>query len=94
MVDRDGHDPVVLTAPVLTDPAIVRDTADWILLAVKAHQTDGASGWLKALAGPGSVVAVLQNGVGHRDRVGPLAGEAAVLPAIVWCPAETISPAT
>ena len=94
MVDRDGHDPVVLTAPVLTDPAIVRDTADWILLAVKAHQTDGASGWLKALAGPGSVVAVLQNGVEHRDRVGPLAREAAVLPVIVWCPAETISPAT
>lgn len=91
-VDRDGHEPVLIDAPVLTDPAMVQEPADWILLAVKAHQTDGAGEWLKALAGPDSVVVVLQNGVEHRERVGSLAGRAAVLPAIVWCPAETVGP--
>jgi 2-dehydropantoate 2-reductase len=91
-VDRDGHDPVFVDAPVLTDPAMVEGPADWILLAVKAHQTDGASEWLKALAAPSSVVVVLQNGVEHRERVGPLVGRATVLPAVVWCPAESVGP--
>jgi 2-dehydropantoate 2-reductase len=35
---------------------------------------------------------VLQNGVEHEELVGPLAGAATVLPAIVWCPAEAVAP--
>lgn len=66
--------------------------ARWILLAVKTHQTAGAARWLTALAAPGSVVVVLQNGVEHRALVGPLAGPATVLPAIVWCPSEGVAP--
>lgn len=88
VVNRDEHDPVVVRAPVLTDPGDLDGPADWVLLAVRAHQTDGASSWLRAVTGPGSVVVVLQNGIEHRERVGPLVGEAVVLPAIVWCPAE------
>ena len=37
-------------------------------------------------------MAVLQNGVEHRELVEPLAGPARVLPAIVWCPSEAIAP--
>jgi 2-dehydropantoate 2-reductase len=37
-------------------------------------------------------VAVLQHGVEHSALAGPLAGPAALLPAIVWCPSETVSP--
>ncbi len=92
VVTRDGHDPVLVDAPVLTDPADAAGPAPWVLLAVKAHQTEGARGWLAALSGPGSVVVVLQNGVEHRERVAPLAGEGTVLPAIVWCPAEASAP--
>jgi 2-dehydropantoate 2-reductase len=92
VVDRDEHDPVVVSAPVLTDPGDIDSPADWVLLAVKAYQTDGARRWLQAMAGPGSVVVVLQNGVEHRERVGPLVSRATVLPAIVWCPAEAIAP--
>ena len=47
-----------------------------MLLAVKAHQTDGAAGWLAALCGGGTTVAVLQNGIDHVERVAPLAGDA------------------
>ena len=92
VVARDGREPVMVDAPVRTDPGTVGGRADWVFLAVKAHQTDGARDWLKALAGPGTVVVVLQNGVEHRERVEPLAGEAAVLPAIVRCPAEATAP--
>ena len=92
VVDRDGREPVVLNAPVLTDPEAVDGPVDWVLLAVKAHQTDEARGWLRTLAGPRSVVVVLQNGVEHCDRVRPLVGEAMVLPAVVRCSAEPSGP--
>ena len=40
-----------------------------VMLATKAHQTEEAARWLKALCGPGTVLAVLQNGVEHLARV-------------------------
>jgi 2-dehydropantoate 2-reductase len=91
-VERDGEPPQALTAPIVANPADASGRAEWVLLAVKAHQTAGAAPWLEALAGPGTVVAVLQNGVEHCDLVAPLAHGAAVLPAIVWVPAEVIAP--
>jgi 2-dehydropantoate 2-reductase len=89
-VERDGEPPQALSSPIVITPEGGR--ADWVLLAVKAHQTAGTAPWLAALAGPGTVVVVLQNGVEHRERVEPLAGGAAVLPAIVWVPAEVVAP--
>jgi 2-dehydropantoate 2-reductase len=89
-VERDGEPPQALSSPIAITPEGGR--ADWVLLAVKAHQTAGAAPWLAALAGPGTVVVALQNGVEHRERVEPLAGGAAVLPAIVWVPAEVVAP--
>ena len=91
-VECDGEPPQRLRAPVLTDPAAAGGRADWVLLAVKAHQTAGAATWLDALAGPGTTVAVLQNGVEQRELVEPLAHGAAILPAIVWVPAEVLAP--
>ncbi len=97
---RAGPAPVVelpdgaehaIAGPVRADPAAA-SPAPWILLAVKTHQTAGAAAWLAALAAPGSVVVVLQNGVEHRALVAPLAGPATVLPAIVWCPSEGVAP--
>jgi 2-dehydropantoate 2-reductase len=78
--------------PLLTDPAAVDGATEWVLLAVKAHQTAGAAGWLSALCGPRSTVAVLQNGIDHVERVGPLAGDAEVLPVVNWCPVEPVAP--
>jgi len=97
---RAGPAPVVelpdggehaLGGTVLADPGAAGPVA-WVLLAVKTHQTAGAAAWLEALAAARTVVAVLQNGVEHRAHVGPLAGPATVLPAIVWCPSETVAP--
>jgi 2-dehydropantoate 2-reductase len=92
VVEREDEPPQPLRAPVLTDPAQAGGRADWVLLAVKAHQTAGAAPWLDALAGPGTTVVVLQNGVEQRELVEPLAHGAEVLPAIVWVPAEVVAP--
>jgi len=81
-----------LRAPILTSPADVEGPADWVLLAVKAHQTDGAAGYLDALCKPTTTVVALQNGVEHVERVAPYANEAHVLPAIVWISAEPTGP--
>ncbi len=72
---------------VLTDPAQVSGPVDLVVLATKAHQVEGAAGWLRALAGYDTVVTVLQNGIDHRERVLPHVGGAAVVPAVVNLPA-------
>jgi len=87
-VRQDGAEPVVLAGGVRTDPAAALGPVDWLLLAVKAHQTADAGHWLRALCGPRTVVVVLQNGVEHREVVAPYVDAATVLPAVVWCPAE------
>lgn len=82
----------VVPGPVLTDPAAVPWRADVVLLAVKAHQTAGAAGFLRPLAGEGTVVVVLQNGVEQRALVEPYVAGATVLPAVVWMATETTAP--
>lgn len=77
---------------VVTDPDAIHGPADWVLLATKAHQTDGAAGWLRALVGPGTRVVVAQNGVEHHERVAPHVGDAVVLPAVVYCGVEVVAP--
>ncbi|MEJ2887798.1 2-dehydropantoate 2-reductase [Actinomycetospora aeridis] len=77
---------------IATDPGQVTP-ADWVLLATKAQDTASAAGWLGALAGPGSVVVVAQNGVDHTARVDGLVDPGAtVLPASVRLGAEAVAP--
>jgi 2-dehydropantoate 2-reductase len=92
VVEPDGGEPEVVEAPVLTDPSAAGAPADLVLLAVKAHQTAAAAPWLRALCRPGTTVVVLQNGVEQRELAAPYAAGAAVLPSVVWFPAETLGP--
>ncbi len=79
-------------APILTAPADA-SLADWVFLAVKAHQTVATKPWLDGLAGPGTRVVVLQNGIDHAERVAPLVAQGArVVPAVVQIPAEKVAP--
>lgn len=90
-VDREGETSRV-RAEVLTDPAEA-SPADWILLATKAHQSASAAVWFERLCAPGSVVAVLQNGVDHEERIAPLLpADIPVLPVVVQLPAEKHAP--
>jgi 2-dehydropantoate 2-reductase len=86
------HGPdVILDVPIrsLTDPAESPAT-DWVLLCAKVHDVPSTKPWLNSLCRPGTRLAVLQNGVGHTDRLEPLAGGAAILPTIVYFNAERL----
>lgn len=64
-----------------------------VMLGVKAHQTLAAKPWLDKLCGPQTVLAVLQNGVEHIERLQPLVGAGVqIVPAMVACPATRIAP--
>ena len=64
----------------------------WILLTTKAQDTAGAKPWLDALAGPGTSLVIVQNGVEHRERAEPVAGPARIVPAIIYCSVERDRP--
>jgi 2-dehydropantoate 2-reductase len=91
IVEREGGGTQVVPGPVLTDPAAAQP-ADVVLLAVKAHQTEAAARFLRALCHSGTVVVVLQNGVEQRELVGPHVGDATVLPSVAWVPVEGLGP--
>lgn len=88
--EHEGH---VRELPLenLTEPAQA-GPADWVLLATKAQDTGAAGAWLRRLCGPGTRVAVLQNGLGQRERVAPFVGEAGVLPVVVYYNGERLAP--
>jgi 2-dehydropantoate 2-reductase len=76
----------------LTDPEQIKSPADWVLLCTKTYQTESAAPWLSRLCAPRTRVAVLQNGIGHVERVAPFARGAMVLPAIVYYNGERLAP--
>jgi 2-dehydropantoate 2-reductase len=75
----------------LTDPAEAKPV-DWVLLCTKTHDTASSAAWLQRLCGQQTRVAVLQNGIGHADRLAPLVGRASVIPTIVYYNGERLAP--
>ncbi|OEU91927.1 hypothetical protein DB35_07225 [Streptomyces abyssalis] len=66
---------------------------DWVFLTTKAQDTEGAAAWLNALCGPRTVVAVIQNGIDHTERVAPLLPQGAeVLPTLAYMAVERVAP--
>ncbi|QQO19357.1 2-dehydropantoate 2-reductase [Bradyrhizobium diazoefficiens] len=76
---------------VLTDPSQV-EIHDWVLLCTKAQDTASSAPWLQRLCGPTTHVAVLQNGIGHAERLAPFVGPATVVPTIVYYNGERLAP--
>jgi 2-dehydropantoate 2-reductase len=75
----------------LTDPTEA-EPRDWVLLCTKAHDTLSSAPWLQRLCGPRTRVAVLQNGIGHAERLAPLVGAATIVPTIVYYNGERLAP--
>lgn len=76
----------VLTAPEDAHPV------DWVVVATKAYDSASAAGWFPGLLGGGAHVAILQNGIEHRERFAGLVPADKILPAIVDIPAERTGP--
>jgi 2-dehydropantoate 2-reductase len=71
----------------LTDPAQA-SPVDWVIVATKTYDAPGAGAWLEVLCGQGAPVAVVQNGVEHRERFAPYVPAEQIVPVIIDCPAE------
>jgi 2-dehydropantoate 2-reductase len=82
---------LVTTPRVETAHPTPGSPAEWVLLATKAHQVEGAAGWLTALVGADTRVAVLQNGVEHVERLAPWVEPARVVPVVVHCPCDAVA---
>jgi 2-dehydropantoate 2-reductase len=78
---------VKINANFVTNPAEA-PVVDWVLVATKTYDVEGAAKWFERLRAQGAPVAVLQNGVEHRERFAPYVPMEAILPVIVDCPAE------
>lgn len=70
-----------------TDPGLA-GAVDWVLVATKAYDAAGAATWLPALCARGARVAVVQNGVEHRERFAPYVNQERILPVIIDCRVE------
>jgi len=79
---------IAVPGPVRTNPAEVESTFDLVFVAVKSTQVEAAAPWLSALCGNRTVVCVLQNGVEQKTLFAPYVPASAVLPSVVWCPAQ------
>lgn len=78
--------PKIATSPRDLSPV------DWVLVATKAYDDAGAAPWLAALVGPRTRVAVIRNGVEHREAFAGRVDAANLLPVIVDFPAERSAP--
>ncbi len=67
---------------VVTDPREAKPV-DWILVATKAYDAPGAAAWFGGLAGGATRVAILQNGLDHRERFAPYIDASRLVPVIV-----------
>lgn len=84
----------VIDEPVtcITEPGDA-NPSDIVVLAVKAHQTEGAAAWLDAAVDDGSTVYICQNGVEHVERLRALVGDGPTLvPVVVALPAQRSAP--
>ncbi len=78
---------VIVKARNLTDPKHA-DAVDWVLVATKTYDAAGAGEWLRGLAKGGARVAVVQNGVEHRERLAPYVSADRIVPVVIDCPVE------
>jgi 2-dehydropantoate 2-reductase len=66
-------------------------SVDWLIISTKAYHGPSTSEWFPTLVGPQTRIAVLQNGVEHKERFAPYLSaeqQANLLPVIIDCPAE------
>jgi len=82
---------VKVQASFVTNPGEAFEV-DWVIVSTKAYDVAGTAEWLEQLCSNGAPVAVLQNGVEHRERFAPYVPMEKILPVMVDCPAERHAP--
>jgi 2-dehydropantoate 2-reductase len=83
--------PIASRPAVLTDPARATPV-EWVLVCTKAYDAPGAAAWFGGLLTPRTRVAILQNGVEHRERFAAYLSHDRLLPVMVDIPSERAAP--
>lgn len=78
---------IAVQPTTLTDPAAA-PAVDWVLVTTKSYDAPGAGSWFPRLSATGAPVAILQNGVEHRERFVAFLPADRIVPVIVDLPAE------
>ncbi len=78
---------VTVNAHNLTDPSQA-EPVDWVIVSTKAYDAAGAAAWFPNLCAGGAIVAIVQNGVEHRERFAPYLSQKQILPVIIDVPTE------
>ncbi len=78
--------PAVLTDPMDATPV------DWVIATTKAYDSPSCNPWIERLSGSMTRLAVVQNGVEHRDRFISLVPAERTVPVIAYLPAERLAP--
>jgi 2-dehydropantoate 2-reductase len=90
-LEVDTPEGMIRAAPrVLTGPAEA-EPVDWVIAATKTYDSAAAAAWLPGLLGPETRLAVVQNGVEHRERF-PMVPQDRTVPVIIDLPAERTAP--
>lgn len=92
VVHRFAGRELVHDVEVVTDPGAAEGPFDLVFLATKVHQSDSAAGWIEAMVGPDTVLAAVQNGIDHRQRLCRYLAADAIAPVVVYVPAEREEP--
>jgi 2-dehydropantoate 2-reductase len=79
--------PVRVRAQNATDVSQT-NSVDWILCSVKTYDAAVAAKWFPGLRGPETRLAVIQNGVEHRENFAGLFPPERILPVVIDVPAE------
>ena len=80
-----------VAAPIVAEVDAVAP-ARWVLLTTKAYQVEAAGAWLRRLSAPDAVLAVVQNGVDHVERVQPYWPSGEILPVVISMPSQRVTP--
>lgn len=78
---------IEVAAANLTGPGSA-GPVDWVFVATKTYDTEGAASWVQPLASGGAAIAVVQNGVEQRERFASIVPQERTLPVIIDCPVE------
>jgi 2-dehydropantoate 2-reductase len=87
--------PMELTVTSITDPGEVPShwqEVDWVLVAVKAHQTRLIEGWIARLVAASTRMVTLQNGIESRANLLAAGCCAEVVETVVYCGAHSPEP--
>ena len=91
-IELETADGVIEARPTILTRPEQGQTVDWILVATKAYDSESAAAWFSTLLGEDTRVAILQNGVDHVERFSAYLPAERILPVVVDCPTERVTP--